>query len=157
MGSVHVWQILMWRVQKQEMNVGCHLHFLLKCHLNVTCLVVCAMSIWNVPIDMWFFSSQVTFEIVCDNWRVVLFMHNFVCQVSITCGNFVKTHTGYEVYAYVTWKSTSWLKVYTNNLTLVCSCILKCNIQYLPLVCSITSSPCIQNAKYHLKCPNVLM
>jgi hypothetical protein len=34
--------------------------FLMKCHLYVTCLVVCFISISNVSIHVWFFASQVT-------------------------------------------------------------------------------------------------
>jgi hypothetical protein len=46
-----------------EMNVNRHPHFLLKCHLNVTCLVVHVILIPNVSIDVWFFSSQVTLHV----------------------------------------------------------------------------------------------
>ena len=39
-----------------EMNVNWHLHFLLRCHLNATCLVMRVISICTVSIDVWFFS-----------------------------------------------------------------------------------------------------
>jgi hypothetical protein len=44
---------------------GCQLTstFLLKGHLNVTCLVVCVISISKVSIDMWIFCSQVTLHV----------------------------------------------------------------------------------------------
>jgi hypothetical protein len=46
--------------------------FFLKCRRNVTCLIVCAISIGKVSIDVWFFfPSQVTLHvkiyIVCVN------------------------------------------------------------------------------------------
>ena len=40
---------------KTKKNVNWHLNILLKCHLNVTCLVVRVISIFKVPIDVWFF------------------------------------------------------------------------------------------------------
>jgi hypothetical protein len=46
-----------------KMNVNCHLHFLLKCHLNVTCLVVRVISITKVSIDVWFFPSRITLHV----------------------------------------------------------------------------------------------
>ena len=52
-----------WRgiFQKNE-NVNSYLHFLLKCRFNVTCLVVCVISIY----DVWFFSltSHTTCQIM---------------------------------------------------------------------------------------------
>jgi hypothetical protein len=48
---------------KTKMNVNWHLHFQLKCHLNVICLVVRVISICKVLINMWFFSSQVTLHV----------------------------------------------------------------------------------------------
>ena len=70
---VYVWQlsfnfkykvyVTFWTTQ---MNVNQHLHSILKCHLNVTCLVVHVVSISNVSIDMRFFSftSHTTCQIL---------------------------------------------------------------------------------------------
>ena len=73
--NVYVWQIsfdvplqiqsVMQRFQKQKMYVNWHLHFLLKCHLNVTCLIVWAISIFKVSIDVWFFF--LTSHTTCQN------------------------------------------------------------------------------------------
>jgi hypothetical protein len=61
--NVYVWQIS-FDIELQIQNVTCrfqiklsvnwHLHFLLRCHLNVTCLVIRAISICEVPTYMWF-------------------------------------------------------------------------------------------------------
>ena len=130
MGSVYVWQIscdiqlqiqsVMWYFRKQEMNVNWHLHFLLKCHLNVTWLVVCPISNSDVSIDVWFFSSQVTFQIVCVNWCAFSFLFFLCTCLWVNCQKLARTlsklHTSYGVYVYVTWWSTSWLKVYIYNI-----------------------------------------
>ena len=61
-----------------KMNVSWHLHFLLKCYMNATCLVVRVISISQVSIDVWifFFMSHTT----CQNL-------NCVCQS--TCNVFL--------------------------------------------------------------------
>ena len=54
-------------VFKNKMNVNWHLHFLLKYHLNVTCLIVCVISNSKVSIDVWlffFFTSHTTCQIL---------------------------------------------------------------------------------------------
>lgn len=64
--DVYVWKKLFdvysiwnWKCHvtfwKAEMNVNRHVRFLLKFHLNVTCLVVCVVSISSISIDMWVF------------------------------------------------------------------------------------------------------
>ena len=90
--NVYVWQIsidvqlqiqsVTWHFQKQKwMYVNWHLHFLLQCHLNVTCFVVRVISISKVLINVWFFSSQVTLrveiQIVRVNWRAIYFCATF--------------------------------------------------------------------------------
>ena len=83
---------------KTKMNVNGHLHMLLKCHLNVTCLVVCVISISKVLIDIWFFSSQVIHYMSKSKLCVSIDMHFifvqvFVCQMPKTCNNSIKnTH-----------------------------------------------------------------
>ena len=79
------------------MIVNWHLHFLLKCHLNVTCLVVCAIS---MSIDVWvfiflfFYMSHYTLDSkfvgVIVSIDIHFFVQVFVCQMSKTCKNFVK-------------------------------------------------------------------
>ena len=55
--------------------------FFLICHFNVTCLVVCVISICEVSIDAWFFSLQVTLHvkiwIVCVSWRAFCLCASF--------------------------------------------------------------------------------
>lgn len=41
-------------------NINRDVHFLLECHLLVTCLLVHIISISNVSLDVWIFPSQVT-------------------------------------------------------------------------------------------------
>ena len=67
------------------MNVNWHIQFPVNCHLNITCLVIHAILISNVPIDVPFFASQVTLHV---NWRA-FYMQFFACQMSKTCNNFV--------------------------------------------------------------------
>ena len=50
---------------KTKMNVNWYLHILLKCHLNVTCLVVHVILISKVPVDVWFFFQQATLHVKC--------------------------------------------------------------------------------------------
>ena len=57
---------------KTKINVNWHLHFHLKCHLNVVCLVVRVISIFKVSIDAWVFSF--TSHTTCQNL-------NYVCQL----------------------------------------------------------------------------
>jgi len=74
-------QIVTWRFQKQNwMNVNLHLHFLLKCHLSVTWLIVHVIPISNVSIDMFFplhkshyiSDSNMTMSIDVHFWRAFL-------------------------------------------------------------------------------------
>ena len=74
--SVYVWRISFERstlypkchvtFSKTKMNVDWHLHLLLKRHLNVTCLVMCVISISNVSIDVWFcfFTNHIACQIL---------------------------------------------------------------------------------------------
>ena len=74
-------------------------HFLVKCHLNVTCLILCVISISNVSINMLLFFSQVTlhvkFWIVRVTWHALCLVQVFACQKSKTCKSFVKKCTLY--------------------------------------------------------------
>lgn len=83
------------------MIVNWHLHFLLKCHLNVVCLVVHVISISNVSIYMWVFSftSHTTYQSLYCACQLILSLFSFffhlqvfACQMSKTCRNFVKIH-----------------------------------------------------------------
>jgi hypothetical protein len=47
-------------------------NFCFECHFDVTCLVVRVVSICNVPIDMWFFSTQVTLLLPYQNKSYVV-------------------------------------------------------------------------------------
>ena len=94
----NVWQIsfdiqlqiqsVTWRFQKHKRKVNQHLHSLLKCHLHVTCLGVRVISISNMSIDVWFFSSRVTLHvklyIMRVNRRAFHFCASFACQMSNT-------------------------------------------------------------------------
>ena len=68
-----------------------------KCHINVTCLVICVISISEVLIDVWFFPYKSHY--MSDSKSLVLtdvqfyFVQVFACQLSKTWKNFVKnTH-----------------------------------------------------------------
>ena len=50
-------------VFKKKKWMSIDMYILLKCHLNVICLVVRVISICKVSIDMRFFSSQVTLHV----------------------------------------------------------------------------------------------
>ena len=63
---VYVWQIsfdiefhiqsVTWCFKNRKwMWIHIYTFFSLKCHLNVTCLVICDVSICKVSIDVWFF------------------------------------------------------------------------------------------------------
>ena len=79
---------------KTKMNVHWHLRFLLKCELNVTCLVVRVISISKVSIDVCLFlheSHCMSKSKLCVSIDVqFIFLQVFTCQMSKTCKNFVK-------------------------------------------------------------------
>ena len=83
---------------KTKRNVNWHLHCLLKCHLNVTCLIMRVISICKVSIDVWFFSFTSHIDMskskLCMPIDVqFIFVQFFVCQLSKTCKKLVeKTH-----------------------------------------------------------------
>ena len=64
-----------------KLSVNWYLHFLLKCHLNVTCLVIHVISIWKVSIDVWFFLHKSYYMskiwIVRVNWHAFYFCASF--------------------------------------------------------------------------------
>ena len=72
-------QSVTWRFPEQKwMSIDTsNLRSLLKCYLNVTCLVVRVISISRVSIDAWYISSQVTLHvkssIVQVDWRAFHF------------------------------------------------------------------------------------
>ena len=72
------------------------LFFFPKCHLNVTCLIVHAISISNLTIDLWSFPSRIILHIkfYIMSIDVHLFWCKFLaCQMRIICKSFVKyTH-----------------------------------------------------------------
>ena len=75
---------------KTKRNVNWHLHCLLKCHLNVTCLIMRVISICKVSIDVWFFSFTSHIDMskskLCMPIDVqFIFVQFFVCQLSKTC------------------------------------------------------------------------
>jgi len=78
-----------------KMNVDCHSQFFLRCHLNVTCLLVCVISISKVSINVWFFlhnSHYMSKSKLCVSIDVqFIYVQVFACQMSKTCNIFVKT------------------------------------------------------------------
>ena len=79
---------------KTKMNGNSHLHFLLQCHLNVTCLVVLVILISKVSIDVVFFFTN---HFICQILNracpltCILFLGASICVSNIK--NFVKnTH-----------------------------------------------------------------
>ena len=86
-----------------KMNINWHLHFLLKCHHNVTCLVVHDMSICKVSIDMCGFfppkSHYMSKSKSCVSIAMqLIFVQVFECQIAKTCKNFVKhTHCSHII------------------------------------------------------------
>ena len=105
-GSVYVWQMSLdiqlqiqsvtWHFQKQKMNINWHLHFLLKCHLNVTCLGIHVISISKCQLACGFFfhkSHYMSHSKLCMSIDVhFIFVQVSACQMSKACKNFVK-HT----------------------------------------------------------------
>ena len=89
---------------KIKMNINWHLPFFLKCHFNVTRLVVRVISISKVSIDVWFFflhkSHYMSKSTLCVSIDVhFIFMQVFVCQMSKICKNFVtNTHWSWNAY-----------------------------------------------------------
>ena len=85
-----------WRFQQQKwMSTDMYMFFLFKYSLNVTCLVVHVMSIYEVSIAVCFFSSHVTphvqFYMVHVNWCAFLVcVEVFTCRMSNTLS---KLHT----------------------------------------------------------------
>ena len=94
---------------KTNMNINWHLHFLLKCHLNVTCLVAHVIPISKVSIDVWFicFTSHTTCQILnyaCQlTW--ILFLCKFLC---VKCQKLAKTLL--KIYTASEWHSRSLRK-----------------------------------------------
>ena len=85
-------------VFKTKVTVNWHLHFLLKCYLNVTRLIVRVISISKVSIDAWvfFFTSHTTCQnlnCACQLMCSLLLCKFLHVKMSKTCKNFVKnTH-----------------------------------------------------------------
>lgn len=58
---------------KKKRNVNWHLHFRLKCFLDVNCLVIFVISVANVSIDMWvlfYFTSHTTRQFLNCAWQL---------------------------------------------------------------------------------------
>ena len=64
---------------KTKMNVNWHLHFLLKCHFNITCLVIRVISISKVSIHAWFF-LQKSHSMSNSKLCMSMDMHFFGCK-----------------------------------------------------------------------------
>ena len=68
-------------IPKTKTRISSHLHLTLKYHLNVTCLVVRVISIWNLSIDVpfVFFTSHMT----CHNLDCVCAID--MCESIFAC------------------------------------------------------------------------
>ena len=82
---------------RNKMNLNQHLHFTLKCHLNVTYLVVHVVTISNVSIDKSFSFLHKSYYVSILNCTCPLMCHFSGCKfLRVICQtlakNFVKNH-----------------------------------------------------------------
>ena len=81
-------------LKKNEYNG--HLHLLLKCHLNVTCIVVHVTTISYLSIGVWFFlhkSHYVSNSKLCMSIELPFFEATFACLVSKKIQNLCQKYT----------------------------------------------------------------
>jgi hypothetical protein len=62
-----------------ECQLTCTIFFFLKCCRNVTCLIVCAISIGKVSIDVWFFFLHKSHYMSKSKLCVSIDMHFYSC------------------------------------------------------------------------------
>ena len=72
-----------------QFNFNWHLHFLLKCHLNVTCLVIRVISISKASIDVWFFLLHESHYMSNSKSCMSIDVYFMLAQV-FACQTFVK-------------------------------------------------------------------
>jgi hypothetical protein len=81
------------------MSIDTWIYFYPKCHLNVTCLVVRVISIFKVPIDVWFFLFTSHTAKSKSKLCVSIDVHHFLCKfLRVKCKKLANTlsniHTG---------------------------------------------------------------
>ena len=104
---------------KTKKNVNWHLNILLKCHLNVTCLVVRVISIFKVPIDVWFFLCTSHTTKSKSKLCVLIDVHFiFLCKfLHVECKKLNVKNTHWPA-----WSAPPVSIIYIYIYLLVCSC-----------------------------------